>query len=107
MNLLRWLTFLLRSLTVTPSRALLDLLLSSDPSICSTMALLPLGNSDHVVISVFIDFSINSKQNAPFHCIAYDYSYADWDALREHLRDVLWEDIFKISASGAAGEFCE
>ena len=39
-----------------------------------------------------------------FHCIAYDYFYADWDG---HLRDVLWEDIFKLSASAAAGEFCE
>ena len=27
--------------------------------------------------------------------MAYDYSRADWDGLRDHLRDVLWEDIFK------------
>ena len=25
----------------------------------------------------------------------------------DHLRDVLWEDIFKLSASAAASEFCE
>ena len=25
----------------------------------------------------------------------------------DHLRDVPWEDIFKISASAAASEFCE
>ena len=31
------------------SLALLDLFISSDASICSTMAFLPLGNSDHVV----------------------------------------------------------
>ena len=37
--------------------ALLDLFLSSDTSICSTMAFPPLGNSDHVVVSVSIDFS--------------------------------------------------
>ena len=30
--------------------------LSSDASICSTMAFPPLGNSDHVVVSVSIDF---------------------------------------------------
>ena len=66
-------TFLLGSLTVT----LLDLFLSSDTSICSTMAFPPLGNSDHVVISLSIDFPINSKQDAPFHHIAYDYSPAD------------------------------
>ena len=34
----------------------LDFFLSSDASICSAMAFPPLGNSDHVVVSVFIDF---------------------------------------------------
>ena len=71
------------------------------------MAFRPLGNSDHVVVSVFIDFPTNSKQDAPFHSIAYDYSGADWDGLGDHLRDVPWEDIFKLSVSAAAGEFCE
>ena len=33
---------------------------------------------------------------------------ADSDGLRDHLRDISWEDIFKLSASvAAAGEFCE
>ena len=36
--------------------ALLDLFLTADASICSTMAFPPLGNSDHVVASVSIDF---------------------------------------------------
>ena len=71
------------------------------------MAFPPLGNSDHVVVSVFIDFPINSKQDTPFHRVAYDYSHADWDGLRDHLRAVPWEDIFKLSASSAASEFCE
>ena len=39
--------------------------------------------------------------------MAYDYSRADWDGLRDHLRDVQFEDIFKLSASAAASEFCE
>ena len=89
------------------SPALLDLFLSPDASICPTMAFPPLGNSDHVVVSVSIDFPINSKQDTPFHRVAYDYSRADWDGLRDHLRDVPWEDIFKLSASSAASEFCE
>ena len=89
------------------SPALLDLFISSDASICSTMAFPPLGNSDHVVLSVSIDFPINSKQDTPFHRVAYDYSRAEWDGLRDHLRDVPWEDIFKLSASAAASEFCE
>ena len=89
------------------SPALLDLFISSDASICSTMAFPHLGNSDHVVVSVSIDFPINSKQDIPFHRMAYDYSCADCDGLCDHLRDVPWEDIFKLSASAAASEFCE
>ena len=89
------------------SPALLDLFLSSDASICSTMAFPPLGNSDHVVFSVSIDFPTNSQWDVPFHHIAYDYSHPDWDDLRDHLRDVPWEDIFKLSASAAVSEFCE
>ena len=58
------------------SSALLDLFLSSGASICSTMAFSPLGNSDHIVVSVSIDFPINSKQDTPFHRVAYDYSRA-------------------------------
>ena len=89
------------------SPALLDLFISSDASICSTMAFPPLGNSDHVAVSVSIDFPTNSQQDTPFHHIAYDYSRADWDGLHDHLRDVPWEDIFKLGASAAASKFCE
>ena len=71
------------------------------------MAFPPLRNSDHVVVSVSIDFPTNSQQDAPFHRIAYDYSCADWDGLHDHLRDVPWDDIFKLGASTAASEFCE
>ena len=89
------------------SPALLDLFISSDDSICSTMAFPPLGNSDCAVVSVSIDFPINSKQDTPFHHVAYDYSCADWDGLCDHLRGVSWEYIFKLSSSAAASEFCE
>ena len=71
------------------------------------MAFLPLGNSDHVAVSVSIDFPINSKQDSLFHRVAYDYSCADWDGLHDNLRDIPWEDIFKLSTSAAASEFCE
>ena len=63
--------------------ALLNLFLSSDGSICSTKAFPPLGNSDHVVVSVSIEFPSYSQQDAPFHRIAYDYSCPDWDSLRD------------------------
>ena len=54
------------------SPALLDLFLSSDASICYTMACRPLGNSDHIFVSVSTDFPTNSQQDAPSHRIAYD-----------------------------------
>ena len=43
------------------------------------------------------------------HFIAYfvTNSCADWDGLCNHLRDVPWEDIFRLSPCAAASEFCE
>ena len=78
----------------------MDLFLSSDASICSAMNFPPLGNSDHAVVSV-------SQQDDLIHRIAYNYCPADWDNLCDHLRDVPWGDIFKLSASTANSEFCE
>ena len=68
--------------------ALLDLFLSSNASICSTMAFPPLGNSNHVVVSVSIDVPSYAQRNVPFHRISYEYSCADWDDFHDHLRDV-------------------
>ena len=62
----------------------------------------PLETSDHVVVSVSIDFPSNSQQDTLFHREAYDYSRANWDGLCDHLRGVPLEDIFKLSASVAA-----
>ena len=68
--------------------ALLNFFFSSD------MAFAPLRNSDHVVVSVSIDFLVdflsNSQLNVPFHCLAYDYFPADWDGLCDNSRDVPW-----------------
>ena len=85
------------SVTLSLCPALLDLFISSDASIYSTMAFPPLENSDRVVVSVSIDFPSNSQWDAPFHRIAYDYSCADWDGLHDHLSYVPWEDIFKLN----------
>ena len=104
MTLLRWLTFSVGSQTDS-QHCTFGLFLSSDASICFTMAFPPLGNS--FVVSVFMDFPSYSQQDAPFPCIAYGYSHAHWDSLCDHLRDVPWEDIFKHSASAADSEFCE
>ena len=71
------------------------------------MAFPPLGNSDHVVVSVFIDFPSKSQLDYPFYHIAYDCSCADWESLRDQFRDIVWENIFKLIDSVAASEFFE
>ena len=68
------LTQMVNSPTWTPdfdshSPSFLDLFLSSDTSISSARIFSPLGNSDHVAVSVCIEFPSNSKQDALFHCI--------------------------------------
>ena len=108
MTLPRWLTFLLGFQTVI----LIVLLFWISFFLLMLVFVLQwlflhLGNSDHVVILVSIAFPTNSQQDAPFHHIAYDYSRADWNGLRDHLREVSWEYIFKHGASAAATEFCE
>ena len=85
------------------SPVLLDFFLSPDAIICSRMAFLPVGNSDYVVVSVSIEFPSYSQRDAPFHRIAYDC----WDGLRNHLRCVPWENIFKPSASAATSKVCD
>ena len=57
------------------SPPLLDFFL--DTTICSTMGSPLLGNSDHLVISVSIDFPSNSQRDSLFHCRACDYSRGD------------------------------
>ena len=47
------------------SLTLLDLFLSSNPSVCSTVPFPPLENSDQVVVSVSIEFPSNLK-GVPF-----------------------------------------
>ena len=89
------------------TRAILDLFISFDASICSTMVFISLENSDHVVVSVSIEFPSNWKRDSPFHRIACDYSHVDWDCLCDHLKEVPWEDIFKLSASAASSKFFE
>ena len=59
------------------------------------------------LFSVSIDFPINSQQDNLIHCVPYEYSCADWDGLWDDLRDVPWDNFFKLSASAAANEFCE
>ena len=54
------------------SPALLNLFISSESIISSTMAFPPLGNSDHIAVSVSINFPSNSQWDALLHRVAYD-----------------------------------
>ena len=53
------------------------------------------------LIMLLSQFPSNSKQDPPFYYIAYDYFRADSDGFPDHLRDVPWEDIFKLGVSAA------
>ena len=64
-----------------PHSPIFDLFLSSDARICSKIVFPLLGNPDHIVDSVSIDFLSNSKNDVPFHHIIYDHSPANWDRL--------------------------
>ena len=86
------------------SPALLDLFLSSDTSICSTMAFPPLVNPDHVVVSVSIDFPINAKQDTD--CIPVvvlknfesELSYVLAKLFNMCLKESCFPDCWKVSS---------
>ena len=95
MTLLIWLTFLLGSQTVIlivlPFWIYLFLL-------TLVFVLQWLSLRWEILIMLF-QFPLTSQliHNRMYHHhIAYDYSCTDWDGLCDHLRDVPWEDIFKI-----------
>ena len=104
MTLLRLLTFLLGFQNV-----ILIVLLIWISFFLLTLALVlpPLENSEHVIVSVSIDFLSNSQRDDPFQFIACDYSRADWDGFRDHLRGAPWANIFKLGSSAAASEFSD
>ena len=64
-----------------------------------------LGNSDHVIVSVSIDFPSNTQRDAPFYRITYDYSRADWDRFGDHLR--VFHGRISLRCASAARQFCE
>ena len=63
---MKWLTFLLGSQFDSHSPVFLDSFLSSGARSCSIMAFPSLANSDHVVVSVSINFPSNSQQMPHF-----------------------------------------
>ena len=53
--------------------------------------MLALANSDHFSVTVTIDFVAQNAKEAPFHRKVHDYTRADWDGFRDHLRDIPWD----------------
>ena len=97
MTLLRWLTFLFRSLSVTFTALLFWISFFLDSP--------PLRNSDHVVVSISTDFSSNTKQDFPAS------SHSLWLFSFRLGRSLWWFEIFSLwrylSSAAAATEFCE
>ena len=73
---------------------LLDLFLCFNPDSCTVASHPPLGKCDDTVVSIDVKFVVKSINEHPRHRTVYSYSKADWDGLRDHLRDVPWLDIF-------------
>ena len=70
-ELIWWLTFLLKSMTVTLTVLLFWIYIF----LLMLMVFPPFGNSDHVFFSVSNEFPLSSIGDAPFHFIAYDFLY--------------------------------
>ena len=109
MTLLRWSTFLLVSQAV----ALNVLLFCIYLFLLMLVFVLPwLSLHWEILIMLLSQYLLTFHyiQNRIPHFVASlmtIHSRADWDCLCNHLRDVPWEDIFKLVASVAASEFCE
>ena len=98
MTLLRWLTFLLGSVTVTLTVLLFWIYFYL---LMLVFVLQWLSLHWEIVIMLLSQFPLTFQRDDPFHRLACNYSRAD------HLRDVPWEDTFKFRASSAASQFCE
>ena len=77
------------------SPSLIDLFLTSNPTICQTSSSSALGKSDHVVVNIQINLCTKAAQESPYHRTVYSYDRGDWDSFRDFLRDVPWPEVFK------------
>ena len=96
MTILRWFTFLLRSQTHSP--ALLDLFISSDASICSTVQCCCLG---------FRWLSMKFTTGCPVssHSLWLFSGWLGWSSWSFERCSL--GDVFKVGASASTCEFCE
>ena len=59
-----------------------------------------------MLLSVTIDFPVTSKGDAVYRT-ALGSSCAIWNGYCDHIRNVLWENTYNLSAAAGATEFCE
>ena len=105
MILLRWLTFLLKSLTAALTVLLFWIYLYL---LMLVFVLQWLSLHWEILIMLLSQFPLTSHQNQngmPCFILRLMTTCADWDSLHDQLRDVPWEDLFKLSAT--ASEFCK
>ena len=71
-------------------------ILASDQSLDIAVAFSSLGDSEHVVVSLSMDFSVRSKIDDSSHRKAFDYSSTDWDSFHNPIRDGPRENLLKL-----------
>ena len=101
-TLLRWLNFLIVSQTVILSVLLFWIYLFL---LMLLFVLQWLSLRLEIQIMLFSQFPLTFHQSR--YIMPHFITQADCDGLHDHLRDIPQEDIFKLSASAAASEFCE
>ena len=62
----------------------------------------PSTNSDHVIVSISIEFL---SGDAPFYHTSFDFFCIHDDGLHDHLKDVLWKSILTLGTFSAASRF--
>ena len=106
MTLLRWITILLRSQTLILTVQLFWIYLFLLILVLFLQWLSSIGKFWSCCCFNFHWLSIILTTGCPISSHWLWLSHADWDGLHDHLRDVPWVHIFKLSTSAAASEFC-
>lgn len=64
-----------------------------------------LWNTDHLTVSVSIDFPLPTKRDAPFHDAAFDPSHNKWNGFCHSIRDAPFEGLSNLGASFDISKF--
>ena len=100
---LKWLTSLLRSLTLILTVLLLDFFL-----LILLFVLQWLSQHCNILIMFLSQYQwmlFKHRWDVPFCHIAYGNSRGDWDNLFDHSWDVPWENVFKLGVAVTTAEF--